>query len=129
MDRKEWSHLELLQKYKNLSTPEPGRHKRNIFDKSFLFFCRKVSSLHAIVDKYRVFIEFCCTHLGREGIGRESFVEEKKVQEIQRLKQKTAEDMEMFRLRKKQQFSDKRDQRDFRKSQLACEDLDNKMVQ
>ena len=66
--------------------------------------------------------------LGREGLGRESFVREKKVQEIQRLTQKTVEDMEMFRLRKKQQFSDKRIQRDFRKCQLACEDLDNKMV-
>lgn len=61
---------------------------------------------------------------GRVGLGREDFVREKKVQK----RLEAVQSVTVFRQQKQKLFSQKRVAMDLHRSQLACKQLDSKMV-
>jgi len=61
---------------------------------------------------------------GRVGLGREGFVQEKKAQK----RLEAVQSVTVFRQQKQKLFSQKRVAMDLHRSQLACKQLDSKMV-
>lgn len=63
--------------------------------------------------------------LGKSGLGRDKFVKK----QVEERKEKESRRFEDFRLRKHDDFSERRLLTDLRKSQTSCEQLDSAKVQ